>query len=72
MDQDYDDTYINKNICEAAGCFAKATDKIALEGGTFGIISVLVCRNCIGKFQENGIQETEAKSVHRKRGAMIE
>jgi hypothetical protein len=71
MDNEYNDLDINKNICQAVGCFAKATDKIALKGGTFGIISVLVCRNCIGKFQDNGIRETEAKSVHRKRGAMI-
>jgi hypothetical protein len=47
MDKEYNDTDINKNICQAVGCFAKATDKIALKGGTFGIISVLVCRNCI-------------------------
>ena len=71
MNKEYNVTDINKNICEAVGCFAKATDKIALEGGTFGIISVLVCRNCIGKFQDNGIRETEAKSIHKKRGAMI-
>jgi uncharacterized protein YggL (DUF469 family) len=71
MNQDYDDTDINKNICEAVGCFATAAHKIALEGGTYGVISVLVCRNCIGKFQDNGSRETKAKSVHRKRGAMI-
>jgi hypothetical protein len=71
MDKEYNDTDINKNICQAVGCFAKATDKIALKGGTFGIISVLVCRNCIGKFQDNGIQETEPKGVRRKRGPMI-
>jgi hypothetical protein len=58
MDIEYNDIDINKNICQAVGCLAKATDKIALEGGTFGIISVFVCRNCIGKFQDNGIQET--------------
>ena len=58
MNKEYNDTDINKNICEAVGCFAKATNKIALEGGTFGIISVLVCRNCIRKFREDAIQET--------------
>ena len=58
MNKEYNDTDINKNICEAVGCFAKATDKIALEGGTFGIIYVLVCRNCIRKFREDAIQET--------------
>ena len=58
MDQDYNNTGINKNICQAVGCYAKATDKIALEGGTYGVISVLVCRNCIGKFQDDSTQET--------------
>jgi hypothetical protein len=71
MNKEYNDTDINKNICEAVGCFAKATDKIALEGATFGIISVLVCRNCIRKFQDHGIQETDAKVISGKRGAMI-
>jgi hypothetical protein len=71
MDQECIDSEANNCICEAVDCFATATDKIAVQGGTFGIISVLVCRNCIGKFQDNGIRETEAKSVHRKRGAMI-
>jgi hypothetical protein len=58
MNKEYIDSGLNKNICEAVGCFSKATDKIALEGGTFGIISVLVCRNCIRKFREDAIQET--------------
>jgi hypothetical protein len=58
MNKEYNDTDINKNICEALGCSAKATDKIALEGGTFGIISVLVCRNCIRKFRNDAVQET--------------
>lgn len=58
MNKYYNDTDINKNICEAVGCFAKATDKIALEGGTFGIISVLVCKNCIAKFRDDTVQGT--------------
>jgi len=58
MSKYYKDTDINKNICEAVGCFVKATDKIALEGGTHGIISVLVCKNCIRKFRDDAVQET--------------
>jgi hypothetical protein len=71
MDQGCIDSEANNCICEAVDCFARATDKIAVQGGKFGVISVLVCRNCIGKFQDNGIRETKAKIVHRKRGAMI-
>jgi hypothetical protein len=55
---DYTETDINNSICEAVGCTAKATDNIAVQGGKFGVISVLVCRNCIGKFREDAIQET--------------
>jgi hypothetical protein len=62
MNKEYNDTDINKNICEAVGCFAKATDKIALEGGTYGVISVLVCRNCIRKFRDDAVQETNKLS----------
>ena len=62
MNKEYNDTDINKNICEAIGCFAKATDKIALEGGTYGVISVMVCRNCIGKFQDDSAHDTNELS----------
>jgi hypothetical protein len=71
MDQGSIDSGAINCICEAVDCFETATDKIAVQGGKFGVISVLVCRNCIGKFQDNGIRETKAKIVHRKRGAMI-
>jgi hypothetical protein len=65
MSKYYKDTDINKNICEAVGCFAKATDEVAVEAGTFGVFSVLVCRNCIGKFQNNA---TDAMDLSIKRG----
>ena len=62
MDNEYSDIDTNKNICQAVGCFAKATDKIALEGGTYGVISVMVCRNCIGKFQDDSAHDTNELS----------
>ena len=65
MNKYYNDTDINKNICEAVGCFAKATDKIGVTVGTLGVISLLLCRNCIGKFRDNG---TDAMGVSIKRG----
>ena len=39
-------------ICEASGCFAKATDKITVKVGTLGVISLLLCNDCVSKFQE--------------------
>jgi len=39
-------------ICEASGCSAEATDKIAVKVGTLGVISLLLCNNCVSKFQE--------------------
>jgi hypothetical protein len=40
-------------ICEAAGCYAKATDKIKVRAGPLGVISLLVCSDCVTKFQES-------------------
>jgi uncharacterized metal-binding protein len=71
MDNEYNDPDININICQAVGCPAKATDKIAVKVGTLGVISLLLCRNGIGKFQDHDIKETDAKVISRKRGAMI-
>ena len=39
-------------ICEASGCFARATNKITVEVGPRGVISLLLCNNCVSKFQE--------------------
>lgn len=40
------------NTCEAVGCFAKATARIAVKVGNLGAISLLLCSNCVTKFQE--------------------
>lgn len=66
MYKEYNVTDINKNICEAVGCFAKATDNIALEGGTYGVISVLVCRNCIAKFRDDTVQGTNKLASNKR------
>ncbi len=62
MDQGCIDSEANNCICEAVECFARATDKIALEGGTYGVISVMVCRNCKGKFQDDSAHDTNELS----------
>ena len=40
------------NTCEAAGCFAKATDRIAVKVGNMEAIPLLLCSNCVTKFQD--------------------
>jgi hypothetical protein len=40
----------NKVICEAAGCFEKATAKIELKVGHSRTISLNLCENCLHKF----------------------
>jgi transposase-like protein len=45
-------TEINNNIiCEAMGCYYKATNKITLSIGYRETISLFVCAKCRSKFQ---------------------
>jgi hypothetical protein len=46
------DFQVKNPICEATGCFKNATDKIVVKTGNLGVISLLLCRDCIPKFQE--------------------
>ena len=39
-----------KQICEALGCSQHATKEITVKAGRFGSITLLLCRNCVGKF----------------------
>ena len=38
-------------VCEATGCYEKATKKVKVSAGKFGEISILVCKKCIHKFK---------------------
>jgi hypothetical protein len=38
------------SICEAVGCEAKATIVIKVKVGEQGMITLLLCKNCINKF----------------------
>ena len=53
MDQDYNNTGINKNICEAVGCFAKATDSIDVKVGDSRAITLFLCKKCMIRFEDN-------------------
>jgi hypothetical protein len=39
-------------ICEAAGCFAKATLMIKVEVGERGFIPLSLCSKCVSKFED--------------------
>ncbi|HEY7570393.1 MAG TPA: hypothetical protein VH796_03390 [Nitrososphaeraceae archaeon] len=46
------DFQVNNRICEADGCIAKATNEIKVNAGPQKVISLLLCNDCISKFQE--------------------
>jgi hypothetical protein len=52
MDNNHKDIELNNPICEATGCLEKATDNITIKVGSLGIITLLLCSNCVPKFQE--------------------
>jgi hypothetical protein len=41
--------YIYFQVCQAVGCFARATDTIKVEAGNQRIISLLLCGECVPK-----------------------
>jgi hypothetical protein len=43
---------INKDICNAFGCSQEATEKVNIDVGIFGTITLDVCQFCINKFQK--------------------
>jgi hypothetical protein len=43
---------INKDICNAFGCTKNATEKINVSAGSFGTISLNLCKNCVTLFKE--------------------
>lgn len=43
---------INNDMCEAANCFEKATNKIDLKVGNKGVITLDLCNGCIARFVE--------------------
>jgi hypothetical protein len=44
---------VNKNICEAFGCYATATTEIEVKVGNKGTISLHLCNNCVNKFGDS-------------------
>jgi hypothetical protein len=52
MNYEYIDSDSNKGICEAFGCYSKATTTIEVSVGVLGIIPLLLCANCVSIFKE--------------------
>ncbi len=42
---------VYKDICNAFECNNLATDEIKVRAGSFGIITLQVCKSCIGIFK---------------------
>lgn len=42
----------NSSVCEAAGCFTKATVMIEVKVGERGIIPLSLCSRCVSKFED--------------------
>ena len=46
------DLVSNNDICEAVGCFEKATIDIKVEVGQGKEITLNVCKDCVKKFED--------------------
>lgn len=44
---------VYKDTCNKLECKNLATDEVKISAGSFGIITLRVCRGCIGIFKEN-------------------
>ena len=47
-----------KDICNAFGCFNPSTETIDVNAGSFGKITLFVCKSCISRFQNKGVVST--------------
>ena len=57
------DFQVNNGICEAYGCSQIATTKISVKVGQLGTIPPDLCTDCVRKFDENILGNSEQKIV---------
>ena len=43
---------VNKQLCEGLDCDEFATQKIDVNAGTFGSISLFLCEKCVSRFRD--------------------
>ncbi len=53
----------NSVICEAVGCYAKATTKVAARLGSEGTIVLFLCDTCKPKFMHSNVGSKTASGV---------
>jgi hypothetical protein len=53
MSQSRISSELDKKVCEASCCFAKATAEIAVKVGQQHTIILNLCENCVAKFQDS-------------------
>lgn len=51
-DQTYDQVVKARIKCDAAGCQAAGINEIKVHAGRFGNVTLFVCTDCLGKFQD--------------------
>jgi hypothetical protein len=61
MDKEIMCFQVNKGICEAYGCFEKATTQINVKVGRLGTIPLDLCTYCVMKFDENAPGKADLK-----------
>jgi hypothetical protein len=62
MNREYISSQINKVVCEAVGCSAKAVEEIRVTVGQQGYVPLMVCSRCKEKFAANTAETREASS----------
>jgi transposase-like protein len=50
--QTYDQLLNQRIACNAVGCPEKGSIEIHVKAGKFGTVTLFVCPNCVGKFQD--------------------
>ena len=53
----------NNTVCEALGCYSKATNKIAVKVGSKGTIFLFLCDNCKTKFYSTSHQDVNESKL---------
>ncbi|MGA9170933.1 MAG: hypothetical protein WCF03_01870 [Nitrososphaeraceae archaeon] len=56
----YDD---DSAICEALGCYSKATGKITLKVGSKGTITLFLCESCKPRFSANDSSQQNSRGL---------
>jgi hypothetical protein len=51
-DQTYDQVLKERIKCDASGCDAAGINEIKINAGKFGTVTLFVCTDCVGKFQD--------------------